>query len=90
MKTPSLQGLFRHDGTDSDWMHFSTPSWTRPGIRHDMHIARSDGLIVCECEDCQRRRKQTHLMVKGNLGGCKHIKLFRLLVAPFIEHLIEE
>jgi len=29
-------------------------------------------------------------MVKGNLGGCKHIKLFRLLVAPFIEHLIEE
>lgn len=84
-----LGSLFRWDGSDADWLHFSTPSWTRKAIRHDLHVSKRDGEIVCHCEDCVTRRKRANLMSKNQQEGCKHIKVFRLLVFPHIKEFLE-
>jgi len=64
----------RFDGADSDFMYFSTPSWSRfdVRIRHELHVDKRDGRIGCSCEDAAYRKRFGNLVPTGNENPCKH------------------
>lgn len=73
MQTSSRHSrLVRQTGADNDYFHFSTPSWTTPGVEYDLAINRRNGEITCNCPDAACRKKRGDLL---NLDqpGCKHI-----------------
>lgn len=69
-----------------DWIHYRTPSWTRLGIWHSLHVNRHTGELVCECEDCVCRKKACSVFDKC-AGGCKHSRgLYVSIIGPHLEN----
>lgn len=61
-------------GSDSDFLYFLTPSWSRPNtkVEHDLAICKRTGHVSCTCEDALYRRKSGNLMPTGKENPCKH------------------
>jgi len=58
-----------------------TPSFTRPGVEHEVAIDRHDGTIYCSCEDSAYRQKYGHIFDRPETtNGCKHIRIIVLMV----------
>lgn len=78
----------RIDGNDSDYMYFSTKSWSRPGsdIRHELTIDKRTGQIKCTCENATYRpeRRTADLLdpTTGQVTACKHIQCLLRRVFP--------
>lgn len=72
----SYSRRIRCDGADSDYIWFSTPSWTRPNsdIRHTITIDKRSGWVRCGCEDAKFCKKKAYLLDFDAPTGCKHIK----------------
>ena len=65
----------RFDGSDADYLWFSTPSWSTRGRRYDITIDKRTGETKCSCADCVYRIKKAHLvdmLTKENVRQCKH------------------
>lgn len=62
-------------GSDSDFLHFATPSWTRPKatIEHNLAICKRTGHASCTCEDALYRRKSGNLIPTDKEQPCKHV-----------------
>lgn len=71
----------RFDGSDPDFLHFSTPSHSQRGVRHDQHICKRTGVLVCSCMDAMCRHKSANLVpfLEGDEAErtCKHMRLLR-------------
>jgi hypothetical protein len=78
----------RMTGSDPDYYHFSTPSWSRPKseVEHDLSICKRTGRITCSCEDAsfRRERRYADLLDPEAETGCKHI---RKLVETCTRHI---
>lgn len=68
----------RFDGACSDWIYFSTPSWTRGSrIRHDIRVCKRTGTITCTCESLTYRGrylKHGNILELDTGNGCKHVR----------------
>lgn len=64
----------RFDGADSDWIYFSTPSWSRPksDTVHTIVVCKRTGEIRCTCEDAEYRRKVGDILEPTGTNCCKH------------------
>lgn len=71
----------RFDGSDPDFLHFSTPSWSTRGVRYDLHVCKRTGFITCDCMDSSCRHKNPSLIpfIEGQPSerACKHQMLLR-------------
>ena len=70
-------GYIRLDGADSEFVYFSTYSWSRPwsDIRHEIIVDRRKWTIQCSCESATYRRQLGELLGKGpdqQTNACKH------------------
>lgn len=70
----TLARAFRFHGGDTDFWYFSTPSFTRAGVRHDLWIDKRTGEIGCYCEDSICRHKRGHVLDRVPTG-CKHERI---------------
>ncbi len=79
----------RMTGSDSDFLHFATRSWSRPDskIEHGLAICKRTGRITCECEDAsfRRERRFAFLTDPNAETGCKHIRKLAADCARIIE-----
>ncbi len=71
----------RFDGSDPDLFYFSTPSWSRKGVRYDLLVCKRTGTITCNCKDSQCRHKTPNLVEflqdQFKERACKHQRLLR-------------
>lgn len=71
----------RFDGSDSDFLYFSTPSWSQRGVRYDIKVCKRSGFIACDCMDSTCRHKNPNLVPfisgKESERACKHQRLLR-------------
>jgi len=79
----------RFDGSDSDFFHFSTPSWTNKGVRYDLHVCKRTGIITCDCKDSKCRHKSPSLVEflqpEHQERACKHQRLLRASYLELLE-----
>ena len=74
--------LPRLTGKDGDFMHFSCPSFTTPGVEYDIAIHIDTGVIECNCMDARTRHKRD-LVTADAPNVCKHSRLV-LVVARLL------
>ncbi len=77
----------RFDGSDADYLYFSTPSWSSRKVRYDITICKRTGETRCTCADNVYRIKKANivdLLNKEETNTCKHC---RLLLAQYGELL---
>lgn len=87
-RLPSDSRLPRWEGEDADFQYFSTPSWTRAGLRHDLYIDKRTGEFLCQCEDavCRKKRPDFLRILKGEPEDCcKHVRAWIIAY----KHLLE-
>ena len=75
----------RWDGSDSDYMWFSVPSFTDHENEYTLTIDKASGWIKCECMDAVCRRKGTPLIGAKREELCKH---GRVLLAAIEKKLL--
>lgn len=72
------------DGYDGQLMHFSCPSYSRPGLAHVITLDRLGMRATCSCEDATCRKKEWRFLdPKSTL--CRHLRTLQLHVLPLMK-----